>query len=167
MISMKGDDNGVSGKWTNKNPFDFDAEFKCKWAVRTWQRFIFPEWLWFDVLTRFEGSRSDTFTDTQRWSTQLTSLHRPGSEGIGLLFIGMTHNRHGGARKHSDVLWLCGFSLLWWGGNGPVVTCWVTPDVESTDERTERVMYYHQTHNPDMTQSTIRPLLPASCRIKC
>lgn len=41
MIRMKGGYNGVSGKWTNKKPLDFDAEFKCKWAVRTWQSFLF------------------------------------------------------------------------------------------------------------------------------
>lgn len=113
MIWTKGGCNGVSGKWTNKEPFDFDAEFKCKRAVRTWQSFCsLSDFGWMFRLALMKEV-VQTLLQTRRGevlgSTQLTSLRRPASDENGPWFIDVTHHRHGGARKRSDILRFSGF----------------------------------------------------------
>lgn len=49
--------------------------FNLSGPLGLWQRFILSEWLWFDVLTWFEGSRSDWFPDAQRWTFGTDSAH--------------------------------------------------------------------------------------------
>lgn len=149
---MKGDCNGGSGKWTNKNPFLMHS-FNVSEPLGLWQRFILSEWLWFGALTCFKGLQ----IDFRRWTfgtdtAHLASLARKWN-GKQLWFSDVIHNRRDGAHKQSDIPRFGGFSLLWRDGNRPVLTCWVTLDVESTDAKTERVRCHRSRHDPSYSRT--------------
>lgn len=60
----------------------------------------------------------------------------------------MIPNRRNRAHKQSDIPRFGGFVLLWRGGKRPVLTCWLTLDVESTEARMERVTCHRSRHDP-------------------